>query len=155
MRDAGREGTQRGQLVGLTRRALQCHALADVGDEGDSASSFIGLHEAQTYLYRELAPILPETDQVETLSHRPDPGSSHVRGPVGDVAFSEALGNEELDRLSDQLRPRMAEHGLRPGIEQHDASGRVRGHDALGGGREERPRQGFAAAKGVLWLHAR
>ena len=51
---------------------------------------------------------------------------------MDDVLLAERGRDQYLDRLPDQLGPRVAEHRLGPGVDHHDAAGRVRDHDALG-----------------------
>ena len=62
------------------------------------------------------------------------------------VRLAEALGQQDLERLADQLAAVEAEHVLGGRVHQRDAPGRVDHHDALGGGFEEGPLRGFALA---------
>src|SRR5439155_214032 len=77
--------------------------LGRVADRGGDQHSLFGLQRAETDLDRELAAVLPEAVKSEALSHGPQAGLGEEAGAMAGVLPAEAGGNEDLDRLADDL----------------------------------------------------
>jgi hypothetical protein len=75
-------------------------------------------------------------------------GFREVAGAIVDVAAPGPHGQQDLERLPEQHRARVAEHALARGIHQRDAAGLVDQDDAFGGRLQHRLGHGLARAKG-------
>ena len=78
-------------------------------------SRLIG-HRAETDFDRERAAILVHRLKFHTNAHRARCGTAVVHFPVAAVAVPNLWGNQDLDRIADQLFARTAEHRLRLGV---------------------------------------
>ena len=112
------------RLHGVLVLRLGARALGDVAH--DTQDRPIGVDRAQHDVDRELGAVLAPAVQREPGAHRARARGREVPGPMGDVV-RESLGDQELDRLSDQLAREVAEHDLGLGVRVRDQ--RVRADD--------------------------
>src|SRR5439155_438938 len=96
---------------------LRVPALGDVADDARDDQPVTGLEGAQADLRRKFAPVLAPAGKVEVGAHRPCPRIDEVFGAVLQVHSAYALGQQELDRLLQELAALVAEYllGLRVG----------------------------------------
>ena len=99
-----------------------CRLLAfrDVADRAGDKHSLFGLQRAQADLNRELAPIFAQTKELDARAHGAHPGISKKTGAVAGVLPPEALGNQNLNRLIQQLLPFIAKQLLGLCVHQDD-----------------------------------
>ena len=83
--------------------ALERLAGGDVDDRGEDLRAVGGLDRREADLDRELGAVLAPTGQVEPDAHRSGDRMRHEAVAVADVAVADALGQEQLDRLADEL----------------------------------------------------
>src|SRR5262249_23605501 len=134
--------------LGLPGRPLHGLTLRDVGDEGHRPHTVGCLEVAQRDLDGELRAVVSPRYQVESLSHGPRARLLEVRHAMADVPGSYPLGEEDLQRLAQELGTRVAEHVLGLSIDRLDGSRSIDDHDRFGGGFEDRLRLGLAPANG-------
>ena len=109
VRDTRRQATERGQTISLARRSFHHLTLRDVGDEGEGPQPVFRFDIAQGDLHRKLRAIASPRHEVEATTHRSRVGVLEVRGAMADMRAPQALGQQHLQRLSQQGLPRIAE----------------------------------------------
>ena len=113
------------QLLGLGARgplADERPALADVADRAGDQHPLLGLERAQTDLHRELRAVSPQPVELEARPHGAHPRLLEVGEAVLRVVAAEALGDEHLHGLAEELVPAIAEQSLRLRVHQDDPS---------------------------------
>src|SRR5205814_1536550 len=129
------------QLLGLGARGPlpdERPALADVADRAGDQHPLLGLERAQTDLHRELRAVSPQPVELEARPHGAHPRLLEVGEAVLRVVAAEALGDEHLHGLAEELVPAIAEQSLRLRVHQDDPS-RALDHDHRVGSRLQEP----------------
>ena len=83
--------------------------------------------------------VLAQRHEVEALARRHRPLGVEEAGPLGLERGAQALRNEDLDALPDELLVRVAEEGLGLVVDEGNPSVAADDHHPVGGGLEERP----------------
>ena len=102
-----------------------------------------GLDRAQRDLDRELGSVLPPPGELQCGDRRLTAG---VVGAQVLRGLGEALDQQQLDRLADQLVARVAEQRLGLRVDEHDRAGRVDDDCSVGRGLEQVAEAVFALA---------
>ncbi|HVU04524.1 MAG TPA: hypothetical protein VHE30_22355 [Polyangiaceae bacterium] len=113
-------------------RRLQLLPLRDVPDgcgDGRAASAPLG---AQADLDRNLARVLPATEQLETGAHGASRRPREIPAHLAGVRTPEPFRDEQLERLPDELVPAVAEERLR--LDVHELNPSVLADDDQGVG---------------------
>src|SRR5262245_40730147 len=97
-------------------------ALADVDDRGQYEYSAVGLDRAQASLYVELCSVLAEAGKFPACSHRTRTGFGEEALPMAGMLCAEALGEKNLDDLTQQLLSPVAKESFDLRIDQGDAA---------------------------------
>ena len=139
------DGIARGveRLADAAALGLVLDALADVTDDRDDTQPGVAFEGAEADLDRELAAVLAASEQAEAHAHRPGPRLDAVAGPVRAVDLPEPLGEEVVDRASEEIAAVVAEQLLEPAVDEQDLTRFVRQHDAVGRGVDEAPHGGI------------
>jgi hypothetical protein len=132
MGDAGRQRRERGQLLLLAGCLLECASLADIGDQGHRQQAVRGLDRREANLNGELTAVLALAEEIEPQPHGSRPRSVEVVSAVPAMRGPEALGQELLDELAEELVLRVAEHRFAASIGSHDPPGHAHDQDPLG-----------------------
>ena len=106
-------------------------ALAEVADGRRDQDPITRRHRRQRDLGRELAAVAPAPGELYPRSHRASPPVPLVPGTVRRVYRPRTLGDEHLDRLSDQLLARVPEERFDLRIREDDATPVVDGDDPV------------------------
>jgi hypothetical protein len=104
-------------------------AVGHVADRARDPRPVVRFHRAQADLHPELREVVG--------SHVPDAGAPDVVGAAAHVARPEAVGNEQLDRLPQQLVARVAEELLGLAVDQDDLPLPVGDHHGVRGRLQE------------------
>ena len=104
------------------------------GDE----NALVGVDRGQGDLGREGAGIAATPGEGQARAHRPVPRVSDVPGPVRRVDGAGGLGDQDLDRLADELLPLVAEQPFRLGVDQDDPAVGGYAHHRVGRRLQER-----------------
>ena len=113
--------------------------FGDVADGGGEQHAGVGRQRRQADVDRKLVARLAQPVELEPGAHRPGAGVGAVVVAVGGVGRPEALGEEALRRLPEQLVAGEAEHPLGLGVDEGDPALAADDHDGIGGSLEERP----------------
>ena len=113
--------------------------FGDVADGGGEQHAGVGRQRRQADVDRKLVARLAQPVKLEPGAHRPGAGVGAVVVAVGGVGRPEALGEEALHRLPEQLVAGEAEHPLGLGVDEGDPALAADDHDGIGGSLEERP----------------
>ncbi len=98
-------------------------SLRDVPDgRRDERHAFLGLHRRQADFGRELRPILAAAAQIDAHAHRTALGIAEVTAPVRRMSPAEALGDQDFNRLAQEVFALVAEQLFRLAVDQHDLS---------------------------------
>src|SRR5262249_42688973 len=111
--------------------------LSDVSNRGGDQRALGGLDRAQADLRGELGAVLAAREELEACPHRPGSRLAGVSASMARVPVPEALPDQELDRLPNELRARVAEQLLGLGIDEEDPPVRIDDHHRIGGSLEE------------------
>ncbi len=136
MGDAARQAPDRLELLSLEDLTHGELASRDVHHGGEDLKPARPEDRRQADLYRELRAVLASSGEVEADAHRPGQRAGQVFGSVGDVS-GDPFGEEELDRLADQLVARVAEGELGLRVDIRDLGAGVDRHHRVGRGLEE------------------
>ena len=112
-------------LLAGPERLLHLPALAHVADGGDDHVVPPVLEGAEADLDRELGAVLPQGEKSERRAHPPRLRILEIGRPMLHVASPEALREEHLDVLPDELSGAVAEQALGLPIDEPDPTGLV------------------------------
>jgi len=124
-------GLERG-LVGLGALAVR-----DVADRGGDQRALVRLDRRERDVDRELGAVAAACGELQARAHRTRDRVSHVAGPVRRVGPPVALGDQQLDRLTEELLARVVEQHLGLTVDQADEALLVDRDDGVGGGVEQ------------------
>ena len=116
----------------VVQRAFDAFAVGDVANRAADQRLVAGLERAQADLDGKFLAVLAKTIQVEAGAHLAHAWLGEVAGPKARMPRAEPGRHEHLHRLAEQLRTRVAEHGLGPRVHQHDGAGLVDDDDRIG-----------------------
>jgi len=104
----------------------------DVVQGADDVQITLHIDRSEADLHPDLASVATNGDQLAARSHA---ACRRLRGkldPMLRVSRSQALGNEDLHRLPDELLPPVAEHRHGRFVDERDPAGPVHDHNRLG-----------------------
>ena len=99
--------------------------LADVADECGHVAAVLGLERRERDLDRKLRAVLPAPAQLQVAAHRPRLRIGDVTVAVLDMALADALREQQLDLLAEQLAAVVLEERLGLAVDEHDRSGGI------------------------------
>src|SRR6266567_1692890 len=111
---------------------LGAFAVGNIPDRAGDEQAAIGLDRAEADLYRKFATVLPESIKFQPCTHRTEPRAGHVTSPVAAMLATEALRNQDFDRLIQKLRSRVAEQSFCLYIYKYDAALVICNNNAVG-----------------------
>jgi hypothetical protein len=94
--------------------------LGDFPDHDDGELAGCGRDRAEADLGRERDALFAQPDQPRPGAHQPGPGCEGVAGRVAAGGRLQVDGEEDLDRLAEQLGVLVAEHLLQPRVGRCD-----------------------------------
>ena len=129
-------GSDIGELleVGVGAAQVQLRPLArtDIHDRGEHEQTLVRLDRVEADLDGDFAAVLPTPEQVPSRPHRARlRASKKVRAQPG-VASVHLLGDEQLDRLAQELLAGVPEQPLDLAVHQHDLAAALHHHHAVG-----------------------
>ncbi len=120
--------------IGLAQLQLHGFSLGDIGHRRQHQTVLFARHRAQGDLRRKLRSVLAPPRQIEVHADQPHSGRLCIQAPVPLMHRPQALGQQHLQRIADELRARIAEHHFGVRIDQHDTAFGV-DHDHAAGRR--------------------
>ena len=133
-----------GLLPGLAGLLLRRDPVRDVSDRGERDGSILRLDRAQADLRGELRAVGTTARQVEARTHRTRPGLAEVFRPMGRVKVPHIIGNQDLDRFTEQAVRFVAEDDFGLRVRHHDDAVAVHADHGVRGGVEHRLEDGLA-----------
>lgn len=109
-------------IVGLLERALRLFPQGEIRQRRHGAASFGHLDRRQADLHRDFAAVLAPGKQIPPDAHRAWLRMGGESVAIARMVRAEALRNEQLDRLPDELLVRVAEQRGRLPVRQPDAA---------------------------------
>ena len=140
--DGVRSGFQQAPKLGL--RPL---TLADVADGSRDQDPRARVHRVEADLGRELRPVLAAGGQLHPGAHRARSWVLEIASTVGGVDGPYPVGDQDLQRLAEQLLPPVTEELFRLGVHQDDHPVRVNAHDGVRGQLEQPLQQNLLAMR--------
>lgn len=120
---------------------------AYVDDRRQHGQALTGRDRRQSDLHRNLGAVLP---QAEEVSPRPHGAHARIRQeilPLRGMRGAEALGDQHLDRFTEQLLARVSERRFDLPIDEDDASLGVGHQNTRGSGVDRRAQMKFEGAR--------
>src|SRR5581483_3424180 len=128
---------------------LDLFAVRYVPNDADH-EALAALHDrAEADLDRELAAVLSFPEKLEAGAHGPGSRRRRVLLAMSNVGGVEPLGQQNLNRLSDEVAPLIAEHALGLAIHDADAARRVHDNDGVRRPLEECPKPRLGGVRAV------
>lgn len=112
----------------------------DVDDRGERAEPFRCLDRVEADLHWDLSPVLVLTEQVASGTHPPCRRCSEVVADERDVLLPHGDRYQQIDRLSQELVSRIAEHLLRTAVDEDDPAVLVDHQHRVGGRLDGEPK---------------
>src|SRR5204863_3520820 len=105
-------------------------AGGDIDHGGEHEQSLVGFDRVQADLHRHLGAVLADAVEISPRSHRPGLRVREEVRSVAGMALAQPVGDEELNRLAEQLIARVAEQSLDLAVDEDDLSGAIDHHHA-------------------------
>jgi hypothetical protein len=118
----------------LTRRPSA--PAIEIGDHAEDQESLIRRNRIEAHLGGKLGAVLPPPGEVTGQTNR---GVSRELAAVPGMLGAQPCGDEEIDRLADQLIVGEAKHPLRLAVGERDLSNLLDHHDAEGADLDHTP----------------
>jgi len=117
-------------------QSVQSHlglfSLRRVPQSGDDHHAAVGLQRTERDVRRKFRAVFAPQIDVEVDAHRPCPWVGHVAAPVFRMKLAEALRDEELDQLPEELSTRVTGERFEQAIRVRDLPTRVHKHHRVG-----------------------
>jgi hypothetical protein len=108
------------ELFPILNRLNSPHAIRDIRESGEDETTLVGPNGVQFHFNAKLGAILPQA--VKVLADKRSIGDRLQDGPYGvsGVSFMKALGDQEVDGLSDELFAPVTKNLFRFGVYKED-----------------------------------